>query len=63
MTERYEVVNREGGRSPASSMCRWSGVSRSGCYSWRDRPQSATAARGTGLTLMVRAVIEESDGT
>ena len=63
MTERYEVINREEGRYPVSSMCRWSGVSRSGYYSWRDRPQSATAARRAELALMVKAVFEDSDGT
>ena len=30
VTERYELINREEGRYPTSSMCRWAGVSRSG---------------------------------
>ena len=45
MTERYEVINREEGHYPISSMCRWAGVSWSGYYSWSDRPESATTAR------------------
>jgi len=28
--ERYELINRQEGRYPISSMCRWSGVSKSG---------------------------------
>jgi len=34
--ERYELINREEGSYPIFLMCRWSGVSKSGCYSWRD---------------------------
>ena len=33
VTERYELINREEGSYPTSSMCRWAGVSRSGYYS------------------------------
>ena len=63
MTERYELINREEGHYPTSSMCRWSGVSKSGYYSWRDRPQSQTAVRREELAMMIKDVFEESDGT
>ena len=63
MTERYEVINREEGRYPISSMCRWSGVSKSGYYSWRDRPQSQTSVRREELAMMIKEVFERSDGT
>lgn len=63
MTERYELINREEGSYPISAMCRWSGVSKSGYYSWRDRPQSATAVRRKGLEVMINDVFEGSDGT
>ena len=63
MTERYELINREEGHYPTSSMCRWSSVSKSGYYSWRDRPQSQTAIRREELAMMIKDVFEHSDGT
>ena len=63
VTERYEVINREEGSYPISSMCRWSRVSKSGYYSWRDRPQSQTAIRREELAMMIKDVFERSDGT
>ena len=63
VTERYEVINREEGSYPISSMCRWSRVSKSGYYSWRDRPQSQTAIRREELAMMIKDVFEHSDGT
>ena len=63
VTERYELINREEGRYPVSSMCRWSGVSKSGYYSWRDRPQSQTAVRREELAILIKDVFEDSDGT
>ena len=63
VTERYELINRQEGRYPISSMCRWSGVSKSGYYSWRDRPQSQTAIRREELRVMIKNIIEDSDGT
>ena len=63
VTERYELINREEGHYPISSMCRWSRVSRSGYYSWRDRPQSQTAIRREELAILIKDVFEDSDGT
>lgn len=63
MIEGYELINREEGNYPISSMCRWSKVSRSGYYSWRDRPQSATSMRREEMTALVKAEFEASDGT
>jgi transposase InsO family protein len=44
-------------------MCVWSGVSRSGFYEWRDRPDSATARRRDDLKQLIAVSFEESDGT
>ena len=63
VTERYELINREEGHYPISSMCRWAGVSRSGYYSWRDRLQSQAAIRREELAILIKDVFEHSDGT
>lgn len=44
-------------------MCAWLGVSRSGFYEWRSRPESATSARRNKLKLMITKIFEDSDGT
>ncbi len=44
-------------------MCGWARVSRSGYYDWRDRLQSATAARREILVAEVKFAFEHSDGT
>ena len=63
MTERYELINREEGSYPISLMCRWSRVSKSGYYSWRDRPQSQAAVRREELAILIKDVFEHSEGT
>ena len=60
VTDRYELINREEGSYPISSMCRWSRVSKSGYYSWRDRPQSQTAIRREELATLIKDVFEDS---
>jgi transposase InsO family protein len=44
-------------------MCRWLGVSKSGYYEWRSRPQSATARRRELLKIRITALFEANDGT
>ena len=63
VTDRYELINREEGSYPISSMCRWFRVSKPGYYSWRDRPQSQAAVRREGLAILIKDVLEHSDGT
>ena len=57
MTERYELINREEGSYPISSMCRWFRVSKSGYYSWRDRPQSQAAVRREELAILIKDIL------
>ena len=63
MTERYELINREEGSYPISLMCRWAGVSRSGYYFWRDRPESIARVRRKELSIMIKDAFADSDGT
>jgi transposase InsO family protein len=44
-------------------MCGWTGVSRSGYYDWRNKPESATARRRTELKVLVVYFFDASDGT
>ena len=72
MTEKYEFVDAEYAHMPAVEagnaptivqMCRWLGVSKSGYYDWRSRPQSATARRRELLKIKIKALFEANDGT
>jgi putative transposase len=44
-------------------MCRLLGVSTSGYYEWRGRPESATEARRKELMLLIRKAFDASNGT
>jgi putative transposase len=44
-------------------MCAWLGVSTSGYYEWRSRPQSATAARRQRLEQLIVTIFVASDET
>ena len=72
MSEKFEFIDAEcadnsrlaGGTAPAiSCMCRWLGVSKSGFYEWRSRPESATAERQQVLKLLIARAFDDSDGT
>ena len=41
-----------------TQMCEWLGVSKSGYYDWRSRPQSAAAKRRELLKIKIRALFE-----
>jgi transposase InsO family protein len=63
----YEFIDAEYATGPAAPtitrMCAWLGVSKSGYYEWRSRPESATARRQEKLKLLITKVFEDSDGT
>ena len=70
VSEKYEFIDAEYAQAPANgpaptitSMCKWLGVSKSGLYEWRARPESATAGRRRRLALMVKDIFDDSEGT
>jgi putative transposase len=71
VSSKYEFIDAEYAATPAGNgpaptitcMCRWLGVSKSGFYEWRSRPESATARRRAELKLLIRKAFDDSDGT
>jgi putative transposase len=72
VSDRYEFIDAEyarilrdpRGTAPTiTRMCKWLGVSKSGFYEWRSRPDSATARRQEELTLLIAKAFDDSDGT
>jgi transposase InsO family protein len=71
VSEKYEFIDAQyaeppatGGNAPTiTCMCKWLGVSKSGFYEWRSRPESATAKRRKELKLLITKAFGDSDGT
>ena len=71
MSEKYEFIDAQYAEPPAASgnaptitcMCRWLGVSKSGFYEWRSRPESATVKRREELKPLITKAFDDSDGT
>ena len=59
----YEFIEGQKYAYPIAKMCRWSNVSRSGFYEWRNRPESATLARRTMLAELIQDIFDQSHGT
>ena len=67
MSEKYSFIDAEYAGTPAENtggaptivqMCEWLGVSKSGYYDWRSRPQSAAAKRRELLKIKIRVLFE-----
>ncbi len=72
MSDKYEFIDaeyaddsraRRGAAPTITCMCRWLGVSKSGFYEWRSRPDSATAERRKKLGLIIKKIFDDSDST
>jgi len=63
VSDKYEFIDGEKENYPIARMCSWSKVSRSGFYSWRSRPSSATTERRATLKTIIRRVFEDADQT
>jgi putative transposase len=72
VSQKFEFIDAEyaggsrgpGGNAPTiTCMCRWLGVSKSGFYEWRSRPESATAERRRKLALIITRIFDDSDST
>ena len=71
MSERFEFIDAEKAtRTPSGErkytvtlMCAWLEVSTSGFYEWSARPVSARATRRGHLTVLIKHIFADSDGT
>ena len=60
----YAAPHQNNNSTPSIvQMCVWTGVSRSGYYDWRNKPESATARRRTELKELIVHFFEASGGT
>jgi putative transposase len=59
----FRFIEAEKANHAVSTMCRVLGVSRSGYYAWAGRPSSERAEANAALTVEIRRVHVESDGT
>jgi putative transposase len=69
VSEKYSFIDAEYAGEPADAgsapgvvqMCGWLGVSKSGYYEWRSRPQSAAGERRELLGIKIKALFEANN--
>ena len=69
MSEKYSFIDAEYAGEPAGAgsaltivqMCEWLGVSKSGYFEWRSRPQSAAGERRELLKMKIKALFEANN--
>lgn len=62
MTDKYGLIEVEKANFPVTKMCGWLDVSRSGFYSWRDRPLSPSGKRRQTLLSLIDHVFDKNRG-
>lgn len=63
MSSKYEFIEGEKANYSIAKMCVWAGVSRSGFYEWRGRPDSATGCRREALAVRIVEIFAEHNQT
>jgi putative transposase len=68
VSEKYEFIDAEYAPLPAEGkaptvvqMCEWLGVSKSGFYDWRNRPESETSQQRELLKIKIKALFEANN--
>jgi putative transposase len=70
VTDKYAFIDAEyagmpgenaGGAPTIARMCEWLGVSKSGYYDWKLRPESAAAKRRELLKIKIKALFEANN--
>ena len=68
MSEKYAFIGAEYAIAPqqdeaptVTQMCEWLGVSKSGYYDWKARPESEAEKRREMLKLQIKAIFEYND--
>jgi len=57
---KFAWIQTEKAHYPIHKLCRWLAVTPSGFYAWRNRPESARAARDRTLAVLVKASFDAS---
>jgi putative transposase len=60
---KFALIDAEKAEYPIAEMCEWLGVSRSGLYAWRARPESTHTVEDRRLAVLVRAAHERGRKT